>query len=73
MTVRDEVEDRFRKMVEERCTQKKGSLGRAVTEAMELWIHEKEQEEVSKRALELLELTFDMGQRRFARREQLHE
>jgi hypothetical protein len=72
LTVRDDVEERFRKMVGERSSRKKGSLGRAVTEAMELWIHDKEQEEVSKRALELMEQSFDMGERRFAARGNLH-
>ena len=73
LTVRDEVETKFREMVGERYSQKKGSLGKAVTEAMELWIHERQQEKISGRALELLKLDFDMGERRFAGREELHE
>jgi len=72
LTVRDEVEERFRKIVGERSQQKKGSLGRAVTEAMELWIHEKEQENLAKRAMELLEISFDMGEMMFTERGELH-
>jgi hypothetical protein len=72
LSVRDDVEEKFRKMVDERSSRKKGSLGRAVTEAMELWIHDKEQEGVSRRALELLEHSFDMGERRFEARGDLH-
>jgi len=72
LTVRDEVEKKFREMVGEMYSGKKGSLGKAVTEAMELWIHERQQEKISRRALELLKLDFDMGKRIFTDREELH-
>jgi len=60
-------------MVQERYPMKKGALGRAVTEAMELWIRERQQEKVSERALELLKLDFDLGRRMFKTREELYD
>ena len=73
LSVRDDVEKVFRRMVQERYPMKKGALGRAVTEAMELWIRERQQEKVSERALELLKLDFDMGRRMFKTREELYD
>ena len=73
LSVRDDVEKVFRRMVRERYPMKKGALGRAVTEAMELWIRERQQEKVSERALELLKLDFDLGRRMFKTRDELYD
>ena len=73
LSVRDDVEKVFRRMVQERYPMKKGALGRAVTEAMELWIRERQQEKVSERALELLKLDFDLGRRMFKTRDELYD
>lgn len=50
ITVEDEVEEEFRKIVEEKG-KKKGDLGKAITEAMRKWAEEKKQKEIAERML----------------------
>ena len=49
ISVDDEVEKKFRQTVEEYTNNKKGDLGKALTEAMKKWIDEKEQREIAER------------------------
>ncbi|MDI6721851.1 MAG: hypothetical protein QMD85_05635 [Candidatus Aenigmarchaeota archaeon] len=51
ITVDDEVEEKFRKAVEEHTRNKKGDLGRAITEAMDKWAEEKRQKEIAERMI----------------------
>ena len=51
ISVDDEVEKEFRKIVEERTGNRKGDLGKAVTEAMDKWTEEKRQKEIAERQL----------------------
>ncbi|MBI4162138.1 MAG: hypothetical protein HY513_00515 [Candidatus Aenigmarchaeota archaeon] len=52
VNVDDEVEKKFREAVEEHKGNKKGDLGKAVTEAMKKWADEKEQKEIAERQME---------------------
>ncbi|WP_179192997.1 hypothetical protein [Thermococcus litoralis] len=45
VSVDDEVEKKFRKLVEKKYGKIRGALGVAVTEAMKLWIKKVESEE----------------------------
>lgn len=51
----------------------KGYLGNAVTSAMQKWIDEATQKQISEREIKLLEKGFDMGELKFKSREELHE
>lgn len=51
VNVDDEVEKKFRETVEEHTENKKGDLGKAITEAMKKWADEKEQKEIAERQL----------------------
>lgn len=53
VSVDDEVEKEFRKLVEEHKGGKKGDLGKAITEAMKKWAEEKKQKEIAERMMEL--------------------
>lgn len=55
ISVDDEAEKRFRRLVEEYKGGKKGDLGKAVTEAIEKWSEEKEQKEIATRLMEAAE------------------
>lgn len=69
----DMTERRFREVARRRIGDKKGSLGRATTEALELWIRQQTQEEIARGALDLLEEGFDFGKRRYRKREDLYD
>lgn len=47
VSVDDEVEREFRRLVEDYKGGKKGDLGRAITEAMKKWAEEKKQGEIA--------------------------
>ncbi|MFQ5950589.1 MAG: hypothetical protein ACE5KH_00720 [Candidatus Geothermarchaeales archaeon] len=72
LSVDDDVEEEFRAVVKETSSRKKGVLGEAVTEAMRLWIHRKKQRRTAEEALKLLDRGFDMGERVYVEREELH-
>ena len=52
VSVDDEVEKEFRRLVEEYKGNKKGDLGKAITEAMKKWAEEKRQKEIAERIRE---------------------
>ena len=54
-------------------TKKKGYLGNAMTSAMQNWIDEVMQKQISDKEITLLEKGFDMGSLKFNSREELHE
>ena len=51
VSIDDEVEKEFRKMVEECKGGKKGDLGKAITEAVKKWADEKRQKEIAERQM----------------------
>ena len=67
------VENEFRTYARQQSTTKKGFLGKAITEAMQIWLREKKQKEISKRQLALLKKGFAMGKMNYSSREELHE
>lgn len=73
ISVDDEVEKKFRKAAEAAYKQKKGRLGKAMTEAMKQWLHQQKQQEITKRQLKLLEKGFKLGEIKYRKREELHE
>ncbi|KXA92113.1 hypothetical protein AKJ65_08030 [candidate division MSBL1 archaeon SCGC-AAA259E19] len=73
LSVNDEVEEEFRNIVKKNRSKKKGSLGKAATEALRLWVRKKKQEEISEEALELMGEGFEMGERLHEERGDLHK
>ena len=72
INVNDDVEKMFRDIACATYGKKKGSLGKAVTEAMRSWIDEVRQKEIAKNELKLLDTGFSMG-RISVTREEVHE
>ena len=55
INIRDEVAAEFREQVKQKIGQHKGALGRAIEEALQSWLHDKEQEQIAQEMLELME------------------
>ena len=69
INVSDSVEQLFRKKAYHLYGKKKGTLGKAVTEAIEEW---GKRREYSHRCMELLESGIDMGKIKYTNRKDLH-
>ena len=54
VNIKDEVNEEFRKTVEEKLGRGKGVLGKAIEDAMQKWASNKEQERIREEALELM-------------------
>ncbi len=73
INIDNDVEKQFRALAQKIYSKKKGYLGNAVTSAMQKWIDEATQKQISEREIKLLEKGFDMGELKFKSREELHE
>jgi len=73
LSIDDRTEQDFRRLAEKILGKRKGSLGEAATEAMNLWIREKTQKEVARDALELTEKAYHLGKRKFTSRKDLYD
>lgn len=73
LSIDDRTEQDFRRLAEKILGKRKGSLGEAATEAMNLWIREKTQEEIARDALELSEREYHLGEREFTSRKDLYD
>jgi hypothetical protein len=69
----DATEQRFREIAKTILGRKKGYLGRAVTEAIALWIRDREQETIAQQAHALLEKEHHLGTFRYRTREDIHD
>jgi hypothetical protein len=67
-----EVEHKFRKVAIMRYGNKKGSLGKALTEAMKSWTEQKSYDP-NEHALAMLEKGFPLGKITYKNRAELHE
>jgi len=73
ISVDDDVEKQFRETAKRVIGNRKGFLGRVVTEAMRLWVQEKSQAEIARTALELMDKEYHLGTRRYSGRKELHD
>jgi len=73
ISVDDTIEQKFRARAKKVHGERKGSLGQAVTEAMDLWIAENDQREIAQSALALMENGHDLGKRKYRTRDDLHD
>lgn len=73
VNVRADIEARFRRIAASTQGRKKGYLGRALTEAMDNWATEKEENDAVAQTLMLLDEGLELNGLRYRRREELHE
>jgi len=73
VSVRADVEQRFRRAAASAHGKKKGYLGRALTEAMDRWASEREEGDAVAQTLILLDKGLELGGLKYRRREELHE
>ncbi|MFA5613257.1 MAG: hypothetical protein WC993_02175 [Methanoculleus sp.] len=73
LSIDDRTEQEFRRLVEKILGRRKGALGEAATEAMDLWIREKTQEEVVRDALELTGKAYHFGAWKYTSRKDLYD
>ena len=73
VNVKDEAEKEFRKTVKENFGKGKGKLGKALTEAIEMWTMQYSHEEIGKRQIALMKKGFDLGGFVVSSRDELHE
>jgi Arc/MetJ-type ribon-helix-helix transcriptional regulator len=69
VSIDDKVENRLR----EKISGDKGSLGNAISEAVENWIQRDKEQKAREKGLEMLEEGFEMGETRYEERSELHE
>jgi len=73
ISIDDETEKRFREAAKKKMGERKGYLGKATTEALESWIRNQMQEEISRDALNLLETEYHPGAHRYSERKDLYD
>ena len=74
VNIKDEVNEEFRKTVEEKLGRGKGVLGKAIEEAMQKWAKEKKTEEYVKEALTLMKKgLYKVGRNYTFKREEAYE
>ncbi|MFB6100163.1 MAG: hypothetical protein ABEK16_02715 [Candidatus Nanohalobium sp.] len=69
VSIDDEVEERLR----EKISGEKGSLGNAISEAVENWIEKDESSKALDRLKERMEKGYEMGKIQYESRSELHE
>lgn len=69
ISVKRDVEERFRKLAGAIYGKHKGYLGKAITEAMSTWVQKREQSDVIAKSLKLLETGIKMKKWKFNREE----
>jgi hypothetical protein len=73
ISVDDDTEKRFREAAKKKLGERKGYLGKATTEALEIWVRKQSQDEIACDALALLETGQHPGKRRSIERKDLYD
>jgi predicted transcriptional regulator len=73
ISIDDDTEQRFREIARNVLGGRKGYLGRATTEAISLWIRDKEQESVAQEAIALLTKERSLGKHQYRSRKDLYD
>lgn len=73
VNINDLAEKEFRKTVKENFGKDKGKLGKALTEAIEMWTRQYSHEEIGKRQIALMKKGFELGGFAASSRDELHE
>jgi len=73
INIQNEVSEKFREIVKKERGEGKGIIGKAIEEAIQNWIKEKEENEIAQRQLELLKKGFKTGKLKKFNREELYD
>lgn len=73
MSLRDDVEETFRAVVKKEYGEGKGTLGRALSEALRGWAEEKSQHRIAQEMKQFMDKGFFMGKNIYKTRAELHE
>jgi len=73
ISVDNDTEKRFREAAKKKLGERKGYLGKATTEALDLWIRKQTQEEIARDALALLETGHHLGKHHYKERKDLYD
>jgi predicted transcriptional regulator len=73
VSVDSEVEQKFRRTAKVVHGQRKGYLGKALTDAMKVWTKERERTDNVVATIRLLDEGIDLGVSRYRSRDELHE
>jgi predicted transcriptional regulator len=73
ITVDDDTEKRFREAAKKKLGERKGYLGKATTEALEIWVRKQTQEALARDALALLETGLHTGRRLYTERKDIYD
>jgi hypothetical protein len=73
ISIDEAVDEQFRKEVNEHLGGGKGNLGRAVSEALRLWIDQVSQARLAVEMRELMHSGYEMGRLRYKKRADLYE
>lgn len=73
VNVNNDVEKEFRKTAGSVHGKRKGTLGKALTEAMAEWTYAKKQKQIAEEALALMGQGFRLGRRLYRDRSELYE
>ncbi len=73
ISLKDETEKELRRLAMIKYQMKKGAMAKIITEALEEWTKQKEDEKIIKKSLSLLEKGFNMGKIKYKERAELHE
>ena len=73
ISVDDDTERQFREAAKKKLGERKGYLGEATTEALNLWVRKQTQEEIARDALALLHQEFHPGIHYYKERKDLYD
>ena len=73
ISIDDDTEKRFREAAKKKLGDGKGHLGKATTEALEIWVRKQAQEEIARDALALLEMEYHPGRHLSWERKDLYD
>ena len=72
INIDEKIAAKFRKIVREHIGNSKGTLSKAVSEALKKWIEEIEQEKLKQRSIERLTKGYKLGKILYKKREDLY-
>lgn len=73
ISIDDEIEKKFRSEVKEHIGTGKGTLGKAITEAIKLWVEQKVQEDVATSLKQKLQQGYAMGKLLYKERAEIYD
>lgn len=73
INVSDAVEHEFRDLIREQFGTRKGTIGKAVEEALHSYVEKKKQADSGREAIALMNKGYKLGKIQYKSREELHE